>query len=341
MPPVQSGRKAQLTINNPQDHGITHESLKATLSTIKSVSYYCMSDEIGLENKTPHTHLFLVAKSPLRFASLKKRFPQAHIEFARGTCPENRAYVEKSGKWATDPKKDTSVPGTFEEWGEMPPEAGQGYRTDIAEVYHQIADGLSNAEIMLQNPDAAKFIGKMDKIRQDILEDHYRDTWREVEVTYIFGPTGTGKTRGVMDTHGYREVCRVTDYTHPFDRYAQEPVLCLDEFRSSLPIGDMLEYLDGHPLNLPARYTQKVACYSRVYIISNIDLRKQYPLIQTSDLPTWEAFLRRINHVVEYRKDGSSFDHGNATDYIFPPPPPPPESEDFEEVTEYQQYDLF
>ena len=160
-------------------------------------------------------------------------------------------------------------------------------------------------------------------------------------MTYIFGPTGTGKTRGVMEGHGYSQVYRVTDYSHPFDRYAREPVLCFDEFRSSLPIGDMLTYLDGYPLNLPARYAQRPACFTQVYLISNIDLSKQYPFIRASDPPTWEAFLRRINHVVEYRKDGSSFDHGNATDYIFPPPPPPPESEDFEEVAEYQQYDLF
>ncbi len=38
-----------------------------------------------------------------------------------------------------------------------------------------------------------------------------------------------------------------------------EPVLCLDEFRSSLLIGDMLDYLDGYPLALPARYANRQA----------------------------------------------------------------------------------
>ncbi len=338
MPSTQSGRKVQITINNPQKHGITHEIIKAILATIKSIIYYCMADEIGLEKGTPHIHLFIVAKTPLRFTTLKKRFPEAHIEFAQGTCTENRAYVEKSDKWAADPKKDTSVPGTFEEWGKMPQEAGQGYRTDIAEVYRQIAEGLSNAEIMSINPSSAKFIGKMDKIRQDILENRYKEQWRDLEVTYIFGPTGTGKTRGVMGTNGYRNVYRVSDYTHPFDRYGQEPVLCLDEFRSSLLIGDMLDYLDGYPLALPARYANRQACYETVYIISNIDLSKQYPTVQRNELATWKAFLRRIHHVVEYYSDGSSIDHGAALDYIFPPKTK--EDEDFEEVADYQQFDL-
>lgn len=128
-----------------------------------------------------------------------------------------------------------------------------------------------------------------------------------------------------MEAHGYSSVYRVTDYNHPFDRYAQEPVLCLDEFRSSLLIGDMLDYLDGYPLALPARYANRQACYEKVYIISNIDLREQYPNVQTNEPATWKAFLRRIHHVIEYREDREPIDHGPGLDYIFPPPPPVPE----------------
>lgn len=85
---------------------------------------------------------------------------------------------------------------------------------------------------MALNPSTADKIGKMDKIRQDILESRYRDTWRDLKVIYVFGKTGTGKTRSVMEQEGYSAVYRVTDYKHAFDRYAQQPVLCLDEFRS-------------------------------------------------------------------------------------------------------------
>lgn len=186
-------------------------------------------------------------------------------------------------------------------------------------------EGLSNAQVMERNPELSAHIGKMDKIRQDVLEARYRDTWRDLDVTYIWGPTATGKTRGVMEQHGYGSVYRVTDYNHPFDRYAQEPVLLLDEFRSSLLVGDMLDYLDGYPLALPARYANRQACFETVYIISNIDLKEQYPHVQGTDPATWRAFLRRIHRVVEYRKEGELIDHGPALGYIFPPPPPEPE----------------
>ena len=315
-------RKWQLTINNPEEKGLDHDAIKKALGELKSSVYWCMANEIGLETQTPHMHIFVFMRNSTRFSRIKKLFPEAHIEAARGTVQENRDYVSKSGKWAEDEKADTSVAGTFEESGEPPEEPGQGARTDIAGLYHMIAEeNLSNAEVMERNPELAAHIGKMDKIRQDVLEARYREQWRNLEVTYIFGPTATGKTRGVMEQHGYGSVYRVTDYNHPFDRYAQEPVLLLDEFRSSLLIGDMLDYLDGYPLALPARYANRQACFEKVYIISNIDLTEQYPNVQTNDPATWKAFLRRIHHVIEYRKAGEPIDHGPAIDYIFPPEP--------------------
>ena len=314
-------RKYQLTLNNPSDKQLDHDAIKAKLAQLTSADYWCMADEVGLETQTPHTHIYIQLRSPARFSRIKKLFPDAHIEQARGSAADNKAYVQKSGKWANDSKADTSVPGTFEEWGELPDEPGQGYRTDIGAVYEMIADGMSNAEIMSANPYYAAQISRMDKIRQDILEARYRDEFRQLDVTYIFGPTATGKTRGIMEQHGYSSVYRVTDYTHPFDRYAQEPVLLFDEFRSSLMVGDMLDYLDGYPLALPARYANRQACYTTVYLISNIDLSEQYRNVQENEPATWRAFLRRIHHVVEYKADGSTIEHGNAMDYVFPPVP--------------------
>lgn len=313
-------RKYHLTILNPADKGMTHEEIKRLLLEMRSVQFFCMADEIATTG-TYHTHVYFVAKSPIRFSTVQRRFPKVHIEEAHGTSEENCSYIQKSGKWSDDPKADTRVEGTYEQWGELPNDPGQGFRSDITQLYTMIYDGKSNAEIMAANPALAVHISRMDKIRQDILEARYRDEWRDLEVIYIFGPTATGKTRGVMQEHGYSSVYRVTDYQHPFDRYAAEPVMCFDEYRSNLMIGDMLDYLDGYPLNLPARYAQRVACYTTVYIISNIDLTKQYPNVQIDEPATWKAFLRRIKHVIEYRNGKPPIDHGNAIDYIFPPVP--------------------
>ena len=318
-------RKYQITINNPLDKGLDHNKIKQILDELKSTLYWCMADEVGLETHTPHTHIFIQTRTPVRFSRMKRLFPDAHMEQVRGSAEENRNYVKKSGKWADDTKSDTSIPETFEEWGEFQNEPGQGYRSDITQLYTMIVDGMSNAAIMNQNPKLAAHISRMDKIRQDVLEDRYRNEFRQLDVTYIFGPTAIGKTRSVMERYGYHNVFRVTDYTHPFDRYAQESVLLFEEFRSSLMIGDMLNYLDGYPLALPARYSQRQACYTTVYIISNINLSQQYKNVQENEPATWRAFLRRIHHVLEYNPDKSITDHGSAIDYIFPPSEPLPD----------------
>ena len=80
-----------------------------------------------------------------------------------------------------------------------------------------------------------------------------------MQVTYVFGQTGKGKTRHILEKYGYENIYRVTDYDHTFDGYIGQDVLVFEEFRSNLRISDMLNYLDGYPLNLPSRYYNKVA----------------------------------------------------------------------------------
>ena len=66
----------------------------------------------------------------------------------------------------------------------------------------------------------------------------------------------------------------------------------------------MLNYLDGYPLMLPCRYANRQACYTKVYLISNVPLENQYRGVQMDEPLTWKAFLRRIHHVVEYTAEG-------------------------------------
>ena len=87
-------------------------------------------------------------------------------------------------------------------------------------------------------------------------------------------------------------------------------MLVFEEFSSQIPIEDMLNYLDIYPLALPARYNDKTACYTMVYITSNLPVEKQYRSEQWTGRKTWRAFLRRIIHtVIEYLPDGSTVIH--------------------------------
>lgn len=308
MPKDPQGRKWLCTVNNPTAKGLDHQAIKTILSNFQSLIYYCMADEKG---QTEHTHLFMAFSSPVRFSTIKGRFPEAHIDRANGTAAENRAYVQKSGKWEGSEKGETSIPDTFEEWGEIPIER-QGERTDLALLYGMIKDGLSNYEIMEANPDYIVSLDKVERARQAVREQQYRDTFRQLEVVYIWGPTGTGKTRSIMERYNYSGVYRVTDYAHPFDSYAGEDVLLLDEYSSNFKLRELLNLLDGYPLSLPCRYTNRVACYTKVYIISNLNLSKQYVDEQYRDAATFAALLRRIHKVVQYTDVGVFHEYDTA-----------------------------
>ena len=80
-----ASRKWQLTFNNPEEHGWTHDKIREVLRSFKTMAYWCMADEIGAEEKTPHTHLFInLSPSNCRFSTLKNKFPGALIESGYG-----------------------------------------------------------------------------------------------------------------------------------------------------------------------------------------------------------------------------------------------------------------
>ena len=87
-----------LTINNPKDNGFGHDMIIEKLHQFHP-RHFCLADEIG-ESGTYHTHIHLFSHSPIRFSTVKNRFPIAHIEKSMKGSAANRDYITKSGKWA-------------------------------------------------------------------------------------------------------------------------------------------------------------------------------------------------------------------------------------------------
>ena len=300
-------KKWLLVINNPQDCGLDHARLQEILSLFHPL-YYCMADETATTG-TYHTHVYLFTHSPVRFSTLKNRLPTAHIEKAYGSSRENRDYITKSGKWANTDKSETSVAGTFFEFGKLPTEAEEKSPV-MQQLLHNVKDGMTNTEIVEQTPSMAFRIREIDVLRQTLLAEQYSVENRKLEVTYLYGSTGAGKTRRIYERHNPRSIYRVTNYRAArgisFDGYHGQDVLVFEEFSGQIPIEDMLNYLDIYPLSLPARYNDKTACYTTVYITSNLPLEKQYRSEQWDRPETWRAFLRRVHNVIEYLPDGST-----------------------------------
>ncbi len=296
----KQSRRWFLTINNPMKYGYDHNKLKEICSLkFRTIQFFALCDEIGANEHTFHTHILLVFNSAVRFSTIKKQLEEAHIESCRGTIKDCLNYMQKKGDKYAD-KAETSIEGTYETWGTY--SENKGKRADMEELYHMITEEkLSNYEIIQNNNDYLLYLDKIDKFRLIYHSSLYNTKPRlDIKVIYRYGATGTGKSRSIMEEFSYENVYRCTDYTHPFDSYFVENVMVFEEFRSSLPISDMLNYLDVYPIKLKARYNNKQACYQYVYICSNIPLEQQYQNIQKEEPETWKAFLRRIHQVEHF-----------------------------------------
>ena len=202
-------RRWSLTINNPKDYGFDHGAIIEKLHLFHP-RYFCLADEIG-ENGTYHTHIFLFSHSPIRFSTVKNRFSIAHIEKSMKGAKANRDYITKSGKWADTKKAETSVEGTFFEFGDLPVEAEEDSPSMYALV-GCVKQGMTNAEIIQQKPRYAFHLKGIDEVRDTLQAERYMKEKRAVQVFYLYGASGTGKTRSIFASHRPEDICRVTDY---------------------------------------------------------------------------------------------------------------------------------
>jgi len=275
------------TWNNPT---MTDEEFFEFLVKLESVKYFIFQREKGEETGTEHFQFYIEFQFARHFKTVKKVLPHGtHIEQRKGTKTQAREYCCKP---------ETRV-GQVHEHGVFIEER---QRTDLTNILALIKSGVPLHDLREEyEPQFFMFQSRFEKERVLYLEKQFKNIFRDITVSYIHGSTGVGKTRSIAERFGYDRLYRVTEYDQrAFDNYDGQDIIIFEEFRSSFKIAQMLNYLDGHPCRLPARFTDKTACYTQVFITTNIPLTKQYPNVQTEEPETYKAFARRIHNVYDY-----------------------------------------
>lgn len=265
----QQSRKWLITINNPLQAGLTRERILEIIATLASVSYFAIVDEIG-ESKTPHTHVFLYSKSPVRFTTLQRKFKIAHIDKCIGTCSENRDYLLKSGKWANTSKSETTVEGSFAEYGTMPKEKDEKVSEDLLLLLEKVEEGKSIREILSEMPKYAMHTRNLEALKSKYYAEKFLTEKRKVSVIYIYDVDGSYSRKDIYDAE--TNICRISSYRAngiSFDAYHYQDAILFDNFEGQINVRDLLSFLDGYPIFLPARYEDRIACYTTAYIVSS------------------------------------------------------------------------
>ena len=281
------------TVNNPVQ---SEQEFMSYLQTLPDLRYVVFQREKAPETGTEHYQGYFEFTQQKWFTTIKKYLSEkaigvaAHIEARRGKRTQARNYCMD---------EDTRISPQYYEYGEF---IEDGERTDLTDIMHDIENGMSFYDLSKKHGNRFIRVMKWAKeFRQAHLENKYKRVFRNMQVYYIYGSAGCGKTSYVFNKHGYDDVYRTTNYEFGWvDDYNGEKVLFLDEFRSSFKISEILDYLDGQPIRIRGRHYNRVACYDTVYIVSNIPLTEQYKNIQDNEPKTWAAFLRRITAVYNF-----------------------------------------
>lgn len=120
------------------------------------------------------------------------------------------------------------------------------------------------------------------------------ENYREIEVYWLWGEPGTGKTRQVMEMEDVYKL----DYPYKWwDGYEGEKILLLDDIKNTRDFDRnyLLQILDGYKLRLECKGSHTYAKWKKVYITSNYE-----PEIYD------KAILRRITKIINVTSDNAS-----------------------------------
>lgn len=288
--------------------------------------------------KAPHIHIMVAfdnARSLKRVATILGIEPQ-YIEQWKGESLNGYSYLihattnaEHQYQYSTD-----EVIANFD-FDELMEQARQGIqrvtKTTSAKdeiIIRAYLDELKKGSVALKEVEDAltgsqfaKAKPRLEHVarkRRDTLAEEWRkdmlETGRSIDVIYIYGHAGVGKSRLAKD---YAEKSD-SDYfltgssRDPFQRYDGQSTIILDELRpSTFPYNDLLKLLDPFNTysNAPSRYFDKALTANLIIITSPYSPKEFYQRIIKSDkhfderIDSYYQLARRLGLVIFLTKD--------------------------------------
>ena len=162
----------------------TDEKVINFIMQYEEVNYYVFQRERGHNENTEHIQGLFSLKIASVALPCRIMFPPQffHGEFANGTAQQASDYCKKS---------DTRI-GEVHEWGELRVTKG-GKQLTNEDILQRIKEGADDIRLLEEFPQLWNQIDRLQKVRDLYVFDKWRNVFRDVQVTYICGQSGTGK----------------------------------------------------------------------------------------------------------------------------------------------------
>lgn len=275
--------------------------------TAHKIKYVVWQREQCASTGRKHWQMYIELTRPQRPAFVQKLIGDntAYVVQRKGTPQQAADYCKKTD---TRVAEDDGYYG-YHEYGESYP---AGHRTDIMAIKEAIDNGATIEEVNNKHWKSARTMQPaIAKARASYAKNMGQKIRPLMEVIVYYGPTRTGKTHTAF-TEALNLVDQDFDMVHrlerpstpgkmSFNNYELGKVLIIDEYHDWLHIDQMLSLLDKWPLPIDLKYGSSFACWTRVYITSNLPPREWTFVDKTGSKPPtpehYQALKARFTHV--------------------------------------------
>lgn len=296
-------------VNNYTEQDEKTVQLVALLKTV----YTIYGREIG-ENGTPHLQGFLITRVPMRFQTISKLLPRAHIEIAKKCALANFRYCSKSGDYWIH-----CDPGYSEDGKPLKEKASKINNQTLDEAYELAKEGkfmeISKKHWLKYHKEFEQIYIE-NKKPEDLILSNGSLSFFKNHFLWLQGPTGVGKSYHCKMIE-YILDCFYTKYKHNrdiryipqcfmktykkninkwWDNYSLEDIVLLEEMdpeRAKYMAGFLKIWCDQYTFPVEVKGSS-LSCIRPKFIIvtSNYRLRDCFPNIND-----YEPLERRFSQI--------------------------------------------
>lgn len=272
---VEGNTRASTTVNKTWAFTLNNYTT-CDIDRLKCYTYnrLVIGKEIGSAG-TPHLQGWIVFKRGYRLTQLKKLEPRIHWEVGKTTDGENYCMKENTDVVVNINNGQQGKRTDLTKCYNILKESGiKRLRDEEPEAYIKYHSGLEKLSVHLQVPRNSKPI-----------------------VTWLWGPTGSGKTKYVFDKESDLWVSGVD--LRWFDGYEDQDAVLFDDFRGDMcKFRVLLRLLDRYPMKVEVKGGMREWRPKRIYITSCKRPDDVYNKDMFDNEERVDQLLRRIDEII-------------------------------------------